>query len=157
MSSLVSLGVSSVASILTGFYTQSFWSFISLRWNPGLQGLSHSLVVPPSLSACKCGTAPSASHHLAQSTSCHLAKYPFGPSMLVQMVSLHSFLWPSNIPLCKCTTAFLSTYLLMGIWAASKRACPKKCQLFIAALFSTPIPFDKESLFLACCQTNFTL
>ena len=39
---------------------------ISLRLNPGLCGLSGSPVVPPGLSACKCGTTWSASHRLAR-------------------------------------------------------------------------------------------
>ena len=33
---------------------------------------------------------------------------------------ISSFLWPSNTPLCKYTTTFLSTHLLMGIWALAK-------------------------------------
>ena len=37
----------------------------------------------------------------------HFAWYPPDPSMLSQKVRFHSFLWPSSIPLCKCTTAFL--------------------------------------------------
>ena len=49
----------------TGFYSQRFWGFISPHWNPGLHGLSHSPVVPSSLSAHKCGTTWSASRHLA--------------------------------------------------------------------------------------------
>ena len=32
-----------------------FWVYISPPWNPGLCGLSHSPVVPPSLSTHKCG------------------------------------------------------------------------------------------------------
>ena len=36
--------------------------------------------------------------------------------MLLQMVRFHSFLWSSNIQLYVCTTAFLSTCLLMGTW-----------------------------------------
>ena len=51
----------------TGFYSQRFWGVISPRWNPGLLGLSHSSVVPPSLSAHKCGTTQSTSHHFAGS------------------------------------------------------------------------------------------
>ena len=47
------------------FYSQRFRGFISPCWNPGLHGLSYSPVVPPGLSACKCG--------MACSTSCHLA------------------------------------------------------------------------------------
>ena len=39
------------------------------QWNPGLLSLSHSPVVPPGLSACKCGSAWSASHCTA--SPCH--------------------------------------------------------------------------------------
>ena len=45
----------------TGFFSQQFWGFISPHWNPKLHSLPCSLpppVVLPSLSACKCGTAP---------------------------------------------------------------------------------------------------
>ena len=60
------LGVSPAAvSTPIGFYSQRFWDFISLCWNPGLGSLSHSPVVPPSLSTCKCGTTWSTSDHLA--------------------------------------------------------------------------------------------
>ena len=70
--SLVRLGVSPTAATITGFFSQRFWGFISLQWNPGLPCLSCSLVVLPRLSACKCGTTYSAIHHLTQSTSSHL-------------------------------------------------------------------------------------
>ena len=36
----------------------------------------------------------------------HLVSCCPGPSMLLQWVRLPSTLWPSSIPLCKCTTAF---------------------------------------------------
>ena len=49
---------------LQGFFSQRVWGFISLCWNPGLCGWCCSSVVPTSLSACKCGTAHSASCHL---------------------------------------------------------------------------------------------
>ena len=47
----------------TGFYSPRFWGFISLGWNPGLCGLSHSPVVPSSLFAWKCGNSWSTSPH----------------------------------------------------------------------------------------------
>ena len=65
MSSPVKLGVSLAAATPTGVFTQRFWGFISLRWSPELCGLSVSPVVPPGFSTCECGTACSASHHLA--------------------------------------------------------------------------------------------
>ena len=43
------------------FFSQRFLGFISPCWNPVLHGLSRSLVVPPGLSTCKCGTTCSAS------------------------------------------------------------------------------------------------
>ena len=52
----VRLGVSPAATTPTGFYCQRFCGFISPHWNPGLQSQSRSPVVPPGLSACKCGT-----------------------------------------------------------------------------------------------------
>ena len=59
-------GVSPAAATPTGFYSQRFWGFISPFWNSGLPSLSCSPVVPPRLSAHKCGTAQSSSHHLAR-------------------------------------------------------------------------------------------
>ena len=56
----------------TDFYSQRFWSFLFPCWDPGLYSLSCSLVLPPSLSACKCGTT--------WSVSCHLAMHPLCPS-----------------------------------------------------------------------------
>ena len=47
------------------------------HWNPGLRGLSHYPVVPPSLSAFECETTHSTSHHLTQSASHCLAVSPF--------------------------------------------------------------------------------
>ena len=41
-------------------------------------------------------------------------RYHFTP------VRFPSFLWLSSIPLCKHTTAFISTNLLMGTWLSSK-------------------------------------
>ena len=57
----VGLGVSPTASNPTNFFSQRFWGFISLRWNPGLCGLSRSPFVLLGLSSHKCGTT---SHHL---------------------------------------------------------------------------------------------
>ena len=35
------------------------------------------------------------------------------------MALFHSFLWPSNIPLCLCTTSYLSIYLSMDVSVVS--------------------------------------
>ena len=59
----VRLGVTPTVSTPTGFY-QRFWGFFSPHWNPRLHSLSCSPIVPPGLSACKYGTARSASCHL---------------------------------------------------------------------------------------------
>ena len=95
MNSPVRLEISLAAAIITGFYSQRFWGFLSPCWYPGLRGLSHSPVVPPSLSLGKCGTA---SYCLAQFTSCHLATSPFHPGcpspLLLQVWMKVSFLTP---------------------------------------------------------------
>ena len=61
----VRLGVPPTTSTPTGFFSQRFWGFIFWHWNHVLHDLSHSPVVPHSLSICKCGTAHSTNHHLA--------------------------------------------------------------------------------------------
>ena len=76
----VRLEVSLAASTPTDFFSQKFWGFISQHWNPGLHSLSHSPVVPPSLSACVCGMAQSTSHCLAWSTSHCFAMCPLCPA-----------------------------------------------------------------------------
>ena len=76
----VRLGVSAAASTPTGFFSQRLWGFISLHWNPGLRGLSHSPVVPSGWSTCKYGTTHFTSCHLAWSASLHLAKSPSYPN-----------------------------------------------------------------------------
>ena len=81
MTSPVRLGVSPTASSLIGFFSQRFCGFISLHWNPGLCSLSHSPVVPPGFSTCKCGTAQSASHclaHLVLQLQCIISASPTG-------------------------------------------------------------------------------
>ena len=65
----MSLGASPTTANPTGFHSQGFRGFVSLRWNPGLHSLSRSLVVPPSLFAHKCGTAWSVSCQLVRSTT----------------------------------------------------------------------------------------
>ena len=65
MNSPMRLGVSPTATTHTDFYSQRFWGFLFLCWNPGLWGLSLSPVVPPSLPKYQCGTSQSASHRLA--------------------------------------------------------------------------------------------
>ena len=67
----VRLGVPPTTTTSTDFCSQRFWGFISLHWNPGLHGLSHSPVVPPGLSQHKrSGTARFMSCCLAASPLC---------------------------------------------------------------------------------------
>ena len=68
----VRLGLSPTTSTPTRVFNQRFEPFSPLHWNPGLCGLSRFPVVPPSLSAGKCGTAYSTSCHLSQSASYRL-------------------------------------------------------------------------------------
>ena len=56
------------------------WGFIPPCLSPGLQSLFRSPFIPPGLSALKCGTAGSTSHHLLGSTSHHLAMSPLRPA-----------------------------------------------------------------------------
>ena len=65
MDSPVRLGVSATAATSIGFYSQKFRGFNFLCWNSGLCGLSHSPVVPPSISVHECRIFRQASHHLA--------------------------------------------------------------------------------------------
>ena len=76
----VRLGVSLAASNPTSFFSQGIWGFIAPCWNPGLHSLSRSPVVPPGLSAHKCGTAHSASCCPPQSSSHCLTASPLHPS-----------------------------------------------------------------------------
>ena len=75
----VRLGVSPTATTPTGFFSQRFWGFISLCWNPGLCRLSHFPVVPPSLFAHKCGTnwsQPLPPPLVLQPLPCHKSSLP---------------------------------------------------------------------------------
>ena len=65
MNFLVSLGVSHATLTPTDVFSQRFWGFISLGWNPGLHDLFGFPVFPPGLSTRKCGNTLSASCHLA--------------------------------------------------------------------------------------------
>ena len=49
------VGGSIATTTPTSFYSQRFWGFLFLHWNPGFYGLSLSPVVPPSLSTLECG------------------------------------------------------------------------------------------------------
>ena len=78
----VRLGVSLTTSTPTCFY-RDFEVLFPCAGKPWLHGLSRSPVVPPGLSAYKCGTTSSTSHHLAypvlQLPSCHESSLPYFP------------------------------------------------------------------------------
>ena len=59
------LGVSSATTNPIGSYSQRFWGYSFLHWNPGLHSLSHSPVVPPGLSKCICATCTLSPHPLS--------------------------------------------------------------------------------------------
>ena len=123
--SLVRLGVSPAAATPTHFYSQKFWGFIFPHWNPALHGLSHSPVVPPSLSSCKCATA--------RSTSCCLASGPlrsgclFLPLLLVWMNISSLTPWLSDfvtVWFSSSSRYFLILYLLLSFfWLCEQAKC----------------------------------
>ena len=57
-----------------------------------------------------------------------------GPPTLLQMALFHYFLWPSNIPLCRCTTSCLSIPLSIDSYVVSL-SCKPRC-LFHSSLRS---------------------
>ena len=92
MHSPVRLGVSPTIATPTGFFSQWFWGFISLYWNPELHDLSWSPVVSPGLSPQKCGTTQSASCCHA---TCLLCPSCPSPTHLMNVSSLT--LWLSDL------------------------------------------------------------
>ena len=95
VNSPVRLGVSPTVATSSDFYSQRFWDFISICWNPGLCGLSCSPVVPPGLSSHKCGTAWSASHCLA---TCPLWRGSPPPPLLPVWMNISSLTpWLSEL------------------------------------------------------------
>ena len=104
MNSPVRLGVSpAAASTPTGVFNQRFEALFP-HANSGLCSLSHSPVVPPGLSACECGIAQSASHHL----SC-----PGPPAAtLLRVLSTHL---PVSAPLIGLDECFFFNSLVVGL------------------------------------------
>ena len=106
----------------------------------GSVGLSHSPVVSPSLSACECGAAPSASCHLTQSTSQHLA--PSSPPWLPISAPPTSvdecfFLtpWLSDFHTARFSSSsvlfgFFFNWLLSFFWLCEKAKCIYLCLHF---------------------------
>ena len=117
------LGVTPTTTNHTDFYNQRFWSFITLGWKSGLCGLCCSLVVPSSLSACKCGTAQSSSGLAA----CPLHEdCPSLPLLLVWMnVSLTPWLLNFDTVLLSGSCAyFLFLNLLSSFfWLCEEAKC----------------------------------
>ena len=62
------------------FLVRGFEALFPPHWNRGLHGLFRFPVVPPGLSACKCGTTCSASRCITQSLSCCFARGPLCPT-----------------------------------------------------------------------------
>ena len=104
MDSPVGQGVSPTAATPTGFFSQRFWGFISPHWNPELCSLSHSTVVPPSLSTCKCGTIRSTSHCLV----CPVCQLP------LCCTSFPSWL-PVSAPSASLDECFFFNSLVVGL------------------------------------------
>ena len=97
----VRLGVSPATATPTDFYSQRFWDFISLHWNPGFHSLFCSPVVLPSLSSRKCGTAPP--------TSCCLTCLALQP--LLCWVSSQPCL-PVSVPLTRLNECFFNSLII---------------------------------------------
>ena len=100
-----------------------FWGFISPHWNPGLHGLSCSLIVPPALSAHKCGTT--------WSSNCCLAMCPLCPSCLSPSLLP---VWMNVSSLTPCWTLYSSIFwqfcfflflnlLLSSFWLCNEAKC----------------------------------
>ena len=124
MNTPVRLGVSPAASTPTGLFSQRFCGFIFPQWNPGLCGLSHSPLVPPSLSPCKCGTT--------HSISCPLATSPLYPGCLSPPLLLVwmnvSFLTPwlldfHAVQFSSSSSYFFFLSLLSFFWLFEEAKC----------------------------------
>ena len=119
-------------SIPTGFYSQRFWGFISLCWNPGLCSLFRSPVVPPSLSACKCGTAWSTSCHVTHPVLQPLPCRTFCLSLLPVWMNVSSFTpWFSDfhtVRFCGSSGYLLFLNLLLSFfWLCEEAKCIYLC------------------------------
>ena len=106
-------------------FSQRFGGFISLHWNPGLRSLSHSHVVPPIVSACKCGTICF--------TSCCIAAHPFCPRcqslplllFWMNVSSLAPWLLDSHAVRFSVSSGYFSllNWLLSFFWLCGKAKC----------------------------------
>ena len=153
----VRLGVSPTATIPTGSYSQGFWGFISLHWNPALRSLSCSPVVPPCLSTYKCKSRPPASasptpvwHYIATCSFCPSCLSPpllpvwMNDSCLTPWLSDFHEVWFSDSSGC---FLFLN-WLLSFFWVCKDVKCfypclhlgqDSNCALLICAHYELPL------------------
>ena len=87
---------------------------MSWYWNSGLQGLSCSPVVPPSLSAHECETARSTSHSLA-TRPFHLAAHLTPPTSLDECFSFKSLVvrLPHSSIFCQFWWVFVFKFVVV--------------------------------------------
>ena len=94
-----------------------------LRWNSGLRGLSCSPVIPPGLSACKCGTTWSASHCL----TLPILQLPLSALLSVWMNVSSSTPWLSDfhtVQFSGSSGCFLFLNLLLSFfWLCKEAKC----------------------------------
>ena len=107
-----------------GVFIQRFWGFHFQCCNCGLLHLSHSPVVPPSLSSWKCATTLSTSQHVAWSSRCQLAPLP-GPLAAALLPVLSAWM-PISAPLSvwmdvSSLTPWLSDF--HTVWFSSSSSC----------------------------------
>ena len=105
------------SSTPTGVFSQRFEALFPQAGALGLRSLSHSPVVPPGLSACKCGTTVSANHRLAGSASCSLV-HATPPHWVRQPPPCHesSLPWlPISAPPTGLDECFFFNSLVVGL------------------------------------------
>ena len=122
-----------------------------LRWTPGLHGLSHSPVVPPGLSACKCGTTCSASHQLAMRPL-----HPWCPSLplLPIWMNVSSLtLWLSGFHTVRFSAVLGVFCFLIGCY--SSFGCVRRQNI---STYGTPLwPKALKKFFLSFPEDIFSL
>ena len=88
----------------------------------------------------------------------HSVWQTLGSSMFLQMVQFHFFLWPSNIPLCICTTSFLSIPLLIKVpkssWFTENSLAFPCLLLWHSLLHGTSFLHSSHTVSLSVPQTS---